>query len=111
MLNDLLVGDPRIFLDLVELEQLVPRRGHLLDGGDDRDQRAQRKTALDDQIAAQGKEEKRSQLTQEIVEKFGEEFPAIDLKPDVVDDAEDAGEIGQLQLDRVIGVDLGDPGG
>src|SRR5216683_4023884 len=108
LLDDLLVGDPRIFLDLVEVEQLLPRRGHLFDRGDDRHQRAQRQRAADDQIATQREKEKRRQLTDEIVKKFREKFPAKDLKPDIVDYAEDIGKIGQLQLDRVVGMDLDD---
>src|SRR5205814_8447925 len=61
LLDDLLVGDPRIFLDLVEVEQFLPRRGQVLVGGEDRHQRAERQTVLDDQIPAQRVEEERRQ--------------------------------------------------
>src|SRR4029077_19651915 len=102
LLDDLLVGDPRVFLDLIEGQELVPRRGHVLVGGEDRDQRAERQVALDDQIAAQRIEEEWRQLPQKIVQKFGEEFALVDLEPDVINDTQNMGKIGQLKLDRVI---------
>ncbi len=111
LLDDLLVGDLRICLDLVVVEQLLPRRAEILVGGEHRDQRAERQAALDDQIAADREEEERRQLADEVVEELHEEFAVVDLEPDVVDHAEDMSEIGQLQLDRIVGVDLDDAGG
>ena len=52
LLDDLLVLDPRIFFLLVEIEQLLPRRGQVLVGGQHRHQRAERQAAADHQIAA-----------------------------------------------------------
>src|SRR4029077_8106030 len=94
--------------DLVEVEQLLPGRGQILVGGEDRHQRAERQIALDDQIAAQRIEEERRQLPNEIVEEFGEEFAAVDLEPDVINHTQNAGKVGQMQLDRVVCLDLDD---
>src|SRR5262249_54801935 len=76
----------------------------------DRHQRAKRQAALDHQIAADRKEEERRQLTDEVVEEFGEKLTPKDFEPDVVDGAQDVSEIGRLQLDRVVGTDFSDAG-
>src|SRR6266851_4040399 len=110
LLDDLLVLDLGVLQELVEIEQLGPRRGEVLVGGEDGDQGAEREIALDHQIAADRIEEERRQLGDEVVEELDEELAAIDLEADVVDGAEKAGEIGELPADRVVGVDLGDAG-
>ena len=110
LFDDLLVFDPRVLFLLIEIEQFLPRRGHVLVGRQHRDQRAERQIAADYQIAADRIEEERRQLSDEVVEKLDEEFALIDLEADVVDAAEQAGEIGQLQLDRVVGMDFDDAG-
>src|SRR5205814_5887565 len=70
LLDDLLVGDPRVLLDLIEVEELLPGRGEILVSGEDRHQRAERQGAPDDEIAAQRVEEERRQLTYEVIEKL-----------------------------------------
>ena len=45
-----------------------------------------------------------------VVEKLDKKFALIDLEADVVDSAQQMSETGQLQLDGVVGEDVGDPG-
>ena len=107
LLDNLLVGDPGVFLDLVEVEQLLPRRSQILVGGKDRHQRAERQIALDDQIAADQEKQERGDVSDQIVEEFYKELAVIDLKPDVVDLAEPVRDLGQLVRRGVIGADFG----
>ncbi len=111
LLDDLLVLDPRILLDLVEVEQLLPRRGQVLVGGEHRHQRAERQAAADHQIAADRIKEERGQLRDEIVKEFDEEFALVDFEADAVDRAEQMSEPGELEFDGVVALDVDDAGG
>src|SRR3954454_18707805 len=106
LLDYLLVFDPRILFLLIEIKQFLPRRSHVLIGCQHRDKRAERQIAADHQIAADRIEEKRRQLSDEVVQEFDKEFAFVDFEANVVNSAEQAGEIGQLQFDRVVAVDF-----
>src|SRR5260370_34606701 len=110
LVDDLLVFDPRILLLLVKIEQLLPRRGQVLIGRQHRNQSADRQIAADHQITADREEEERGQLREEVVEKLDKKFAPVDLEANVVDPAQQVGKVGQLQLYRVIGMDLDDAG-
>src|SRR5665213_711854 len=110
LLDDLVVGEPRVLVVLVEVEQLLPRRRQILVRRQHRDQRAERQVAPDHQVAAD-REEERGELPDKVVEKFDEELAPVNLEPDVVDGAEKMGEVAELQLHGIVGLDLGDPGG
>ena len=110
LLDDLLVFDRDILLVLVVIEQFVPRCRHVFIGGEHRHQRAKRKAAFDDEIAADHKEEKRRQIADEIVEEFDKKLAIVDLEPKIINFAEALGDLGKLVLRAVIDADL-DPGG
>ena len=94
LLDHLLVFDRDILLVLIVSEQLVPRRRHVLIGGEHRHQCAERQAVLDDKISTDQKEEKRCQITEHIVEKFDKELSVIHLQSDVVDLAEALKAVG-----------------
>ena len=100
----------RVFLDLVEVQQLLPRIGELLVGGDDRYQGPEGQIALDHEVAADGIEEERRDLGNEIVGELDEELQAVDHHPDAIDFADPLGVVGALEPGRVMGVDLADSG-
>jgi hypothetical protein len=59
LLDDLLVDDPRIFLVLVKVEQLLPRRGDVFVRRQHRYQRAEGQLAADHQVSADRVEKER----------------------------------------------------
>src|ERR1700733_4334715 len=93
LLDDLVVGDPRVLVVLIKVEQLLPGRRQILVRGKHRDQRAARQIPPVDQTAAERIEEERGQLPYEVVEELDEELPPVNLEPDIVDGAEDMREI------------------
>ena len=98
-----------VFLDLVEVEELLPRVGELLVGGDDRHEGAEGQVALDHEVAADGVEEERRDLGDEVVGELDEELQAVDQDPDPVDLPDPLGVLGPLEPGGVVGVDLADP--
>jgi hypothetical protein len=50
-------------------------------------------------------------LIEEIVEPLGKKLALIDLETNIVNQPEQMGEVGQLQFDHVIGMDLDHAGG
>src|SRR4029077_1571072 len=71
----------------------------------------ERQALLNHQVTADREEEERRQLADQVVEEFGEKLALIDLASAVVDDAHDMGEMAELQLHRIVGLDLGETGG
>src|SRR5262249_3193785 len=108
LLDDLLVSDPRVLLDLVEVEELLPGRGEILVGRNDRNERAERQGASDDEIAADRIEEERRQLVDQVVEELREEFALINLEADVINATQDVRKVSELQLDCIVSLDLDD---
>ena len=98
-----------VFLDLVEVEELLPRVGELLVGGDDRHEGAEGQVVLDHEVAADGVEEERRDLGDEVVGELDEELEAIDQDPDPVDLPDPLGVLGPLEPGGVVGTDLADP--
>ena len=93
-----------------QVEQLLPRAEDVLVGGEHGDQRAERQAALDHQVAADRIEEERRDLGQEIVQELDEELALVDVEADRVDLAEAVADVGPLEVQRVVGADLGDAG-
>ena len=107
--DNLLVLDLRVLLDLVVLQQLLPRLGQILIGGNGRHQRAESEVATDHQIAADRVKEDGPDLTEKVVEKLGEELELVDAVADVEDGAKPVCDIGEFQVRGVVGVNLHHP--
>ena len=104
LLDELYELDACVLHALVVIEQFLPRRRQVLVGADHGDQGAERHVPHDDQIAADGIEEERRQLGDEIIEELDEELQFGDLDADDENRAEPFGEVGQLEICRAVGV-------
>ena len=80
LFDDLLVFDPRILFDLVEIKKFFPGRGQIFVRRQHRNQGAERQIAADYQISTDRIEEKWCKLGNEIIEKFNEKFSLINLE-------------------------------
>ena len=89
---DLLVFDPRILLDLIKIEEFLPRRSQIFVCRQHRDQSAERKISADHQITADRIEEKRRKLSNEIVQKLDKELTLVNFEPYFVNRAEEVGK-------------------
>ena len=67
-------------------------------GNEYRQKGTKRKLATNYQVATDRKEKEGNQLIQEVIEKFNEEFPLIDLEADIVNRAQKMGKTAQLQF-------------
>ena len=91
---------------LVPVDQLLHRAGQVLVGGDHRHQRADVEAADDHQVAADGVEQERRHLRQEVVEELDQELALVELEADAEDPAQARGDLGALVVRGVVGVDL-----
>ncbi len=106
----LFIFDPRIGKALVIGQKLFPGGRHILVGGKGRDQRAEAEIAHDHQITADGIEEERRDLGDEVVQELDKEFAEIDFLADFKNPAHPLGEMGQLETLRFMGADIGRTG-
>jgi len=110
--DDLLVLDPDVLLGRIPREELLPRREDVLVGGEHGDQGAERQLvrvamALDHQIPADGVEEERRDLPEEVVQELDEELALEDVEANGVDPAEPVADVRALAVERVVAADLG----
>ena len=102
--DHLVVLDPGVLANLVVVQQLLPGRRQVLVGGQDGDQGAQRKRAVDHEVAADRVEEERRDLGEEVVEELDEELLAVDPEADVEDAPQAPREVRQLPARHAVGV-------
>src|SRR5690606_33598466 len=84
----------------------LPRRRHLLISSQNRDQRTEAEITSDHQIAADGIEEKRRKLGDEIVKEFYQKLAVVDLIANRVNSAENFGEPRSIIARPVVDPDL-----
>ena len=104
MLDDLIVLDLDVEALLVPVDQLLQGRRQLAIGADHRDELADVEGAAQGEIAADGVEEERRQLRQEVVQEFDDELPVVDLEADVEELEEAVADLGPLPAIGVVDV-------
>ena len=107
LLDHLRVLDLDVHPLLVPIDQLLHRAGQILVGSDHRDQGTDVEAADDHQIAADGVEEKRRHLREEVVQELHHELALVELKPDAEDLAQARRDLGALVVGGVVRMDLG----
>ena len=109
--DDLLVLDPRVLLQLEEVDQLAPRLVELpvrLEEGD-QDSEVERLGVVDDEPPAHEQEEELAELLQEVVDPLDQVLEVVDVQPDPEDPLEQMPEPARLVGRRVVRVDLLQP--
>jgi hypothetical protein len=108
LLVDLLILDLHVLAHLVPVDQFLQRPRQVLVGADHGNQLADVETTLQREIAADRVEQERGDLGQEVVDELDQEFPLIEVVADREDQAEPRGNIGALEVRRVVAVDRAD---
>ena len=97
-------------LELVIVQQFLPRRTEVLVRRQHGGQRADSHVAGNHQVAADRIEEERRELRHEAVEELDGELAAENFIPDGVDAIEPAGDAGALEERGVVGMDFSNAG-
>src|SRR5262249_23697053 len=83
---------------LIPVDQFLQWAGQILIGVDDRHELTDIEPALEGEIAADGVEQERRHLGQEIVDELDQEFPLIENVQDLEDQSETRRDIGPSEM-------------
>ena len=96
MLDDLVVLDLHVEALLVPVDQLLQGRRQLPIGADHGDELADVEAAAQGEIAADGVEQERRELGEQVVQELDHELPLVDLEAEVEELEEPLADLGPL---------------